>query len=66
MQNNNREQKRSRRSMPRGQSTVEYSWVSHALIFFGATGLLPVMVEVFNAITTFYDSVYTVVQTAAV
>ncbi len=56
---------RRNRQAPRGQATVEYSVVSHALIFFGATGLLPVMNEVFKAITLYFDSVYAVVQTAA-
>jgi hypothetical protein len=58
--------KSDRRRSPRGQATVEYSVVSHALIFFGATGLLPVIVQLLNAISTFYQSVYTVVQTAAI
>jgi hypothetical protein len=50
---------------PRGQATVEYSVVSHAILLGGAMALLPAVTAVLNAITSFYDSVYAILQTAA-
>jgi Flp pilus assembly pilin Flp len=55
----------NQRKALRGQATVEYSVVSHSLLFFGAAGLLPVMTQLFKAVTTYFDSVYAVIQTAA-
>ncbi len=57
---------RAKPRQPRGQATVEYSIVSHAIIFFGGLGLLPLASNLLGAITTFYDSVYAVLQSAAV
>jgi hypothetical protein len=48
----------------RGQSMVEYTWVAHAVVFAGATGLLPVMMEVYKALNKFYDSLYFVLQSS--
>lgn len=58
-------QKRRFANAPRGQAMVEYSVVSHFLLIGGSAALLPVITELFRAITAFYDSVYTVVETAA-
>jgi hypothetical protein len=44
---------------------VEYSVVSHAILLGGAMALLPAITAVLNAITTFYDSVYAILQTSA-
>jgi len=51
---------------PRGQAMVEYSLISHFMLIGGTLLLLPVINQLLNAITTFYDSVYTVIQTAAI
>ena len=50
---------------PRGQAMVEYSVVSHAILLGGAMAMLPAVTAVLNAITKFYDSVYVILQTAA-
>jgi hypothetical protein len=44
---------------------VEYSVVSHAILLGGAMAMLPAVTAVLNAITKFYDSVYVILQTAA-
>ena len=51
---------------PRGQAMVEYSVVAHVLLLGGGLALLPAISLMLEAITKFYDSVYTVIQTAAV
>jgi Flp pilus assembly pilin Flp len=51
---------------PRGQAMVEYSLVSHFMLIGGSLLLLPVINQLLKAITTFYDSIYTVIQTAAI
>lgn len=51
---------------PRGQATVEYSMVSHALLFFGGVGVLPLAMNLLTAITAFYESVYAVIQSALI
>jgi hypothetical protein len=51
---------------PRGQAMVEYSVVAHFLLLGGGLALLPVISLMLEALTLFYDSVYSVVQTAAV
>jgi Flp pilus assembly pilin Flp len=45
---------------------VEYSVVAHAILIGGSMLLLPMISELFKALTSFYDSVYTVLQSAAV
>lgn len=50
---------------PRGQAMVEYSVVSHFLLVGGAGTLMIVVPRLFEGISQFYDSVYTVVETAA-
>jgi hypothetical protein len=44
---------------------VEYTLVAHFLLVGGALGLLPLITLLYQAITAFYDSVYAVLQTAA-
>lgn len=56
--------RRARRA-PRGQAMVEYSVISHFILIGGSLLLLPVVTRLFNDISVFYDSVYTVLQTAA-
>ena len=51
---------------PRGQAMVEYSVISHFILIGGTLLLLPVVTELFNGISQFYDSVYTIIETAAV
>lgn len=60
-----RQQKRRLLRAPRGQSMVEYSVISHFILFSGTLFLLPVITQLFQGLTKFYDSVYTVIQTAA-
>jgi hypothetical protein len=50
---------------PRGQAMVEYSIIAHALLIGGTLLLLPVITTLLDALTTFYDSVYAILQTAA-
>ena len=50
---------------PRGQSTVEYSVVAHALLIMGGAGLMPVWIKVFDSFSRFLDSLYFVVQSGA-
>lgn len=69
MTNRKSEQRRQRRLLrrvPRGQAMVEYSVVAHAILIGGSMLLLPMISELFKALTSFYDSVYTVLQSAAV
>ncbi len=49
---------------PRGQAMVEYSVIAHALLIGGTLLLLPVVTQVLKALTIFYDSIYTVLQSA--
>lgn len=58
--------RRSAWKAPRGQAMVEYSVVAHFLLLGGGLALLPVISLMLEALTLFYDSVYSVVQTAAV
>jgi hypothetical protein len=55
-----------KRKHPRGQATVEYSVVSHAIIGFGSLALMPFVMDIFKHITTFYNGVYLVLQSGAV
>lgn len=50
---------------PRGQAMVEYSVVSHAILFLGSATMMPIVKRLFEGISLFYDSVYTVIETAA-
>jgi hypothetical protein len=50
----------------RGQAAVEYSMVTHFMFFAGALTMFPIVMRLMEAITTFYDSVYAVIQTGAV
>lgn len=59
------ELKKALRRAPRGQAMVEYSVISHFILFSGTLLLLPVITKMFEGLTKFYDSVYTVIQTAA-
>jgi hypothetical protein len=54
------------RRAPRGQATLEYSLVAHAMLALGTVFLMPILNQLLNAITLFYTSVYTVIQTAAI
>ena len=55
-----------KRKAPRGQAMVEYSVVSHFLLMGGSAVMMKVIPRLFEAINMFYDSVYTVIETAAV
>ena len=55
---------KTRRS-PRGQAMVEYSVVSHFLLMGGSLVMMKIIPRLFESINTFYDSVYTVIETAA-
>jgi hypothetical protein len=43
---------------------VEYSIIAHAILIGGTLLLLPMVTKVFDAMTTFYNSVYAVLQSA--
>jgi uncharacterized membrane protein len=51
---------------PRGQAMLEYTIVGHFLLIGGGLALLPAINLMFESITKFYDSVYAVIQTAAI
>jgi hypothetical protein len=55
-----------RRRAPRGQAMVEYTVVGHFLLLGGGLALLPAINLMLKSLTLFYESVYTVIQTAAV
>ncbi|GMU60144.1 MAG: hypothetical protein AMXMBFR34_19070 [Myxococcaceae bacterium] len=65
MKPSNAEPRKLRRLKPRGQAMVEYSIVAHFILFSGTLLLLPVITKMFEALTAFYDSVYSIIQTAA-
>jgi hypothetical protein len=44
---------------------VEYSIISHFILFSGTLFLLPVIKTLLESISKFYDSVYAIIQTAA-
>lgn len=54
-----------KRKAPRGQAMVEYSVVSHFLLMGGSAVMMKVIPRLFEGINAFYDSVYTVIETAA-
>jgi hypothetical protein len=54
------------RRAPRGQAMIEYTVVGHFLLLGGGLALLPAINLMLKSLTLFYDSVYTVIQTAAV
>jgi hypothetical protein len=45
---------------------VEYSVVSHAILFLGAASIMPVMAKLFDAFTKFYESVFFVLNSGAI
>ena len=58
----NTEKRRSlARALTRGQAMVEYSVVSHFLLFSGTVLLLPLVVKLINALDTFYRGMYVVI-----
>lgn len=46
------------RRLARGQAMIEYSVVSHFLLFSGTVLLLPLIVKLINALNTFYHGMY--------
>lgn len=63
MTRKNTELRRARlgRALTRGQAMVEYSIVSHFLLFSGTLLLLPLVVKLMNALNTFYHGMYMVI-----
>jgi Flp pilus assembly pilin Flp len=57
--------KKRKAGCPRGQAMVEYSIISHFILFSGTLFLLPVIKTLLESISKFYDSVYAIIQTAA-
>jgi len=58
--------RRVKRSAPRGQAMIEYSVVAHFLLIGGTVMLLPVITRMFEALNAYYDSMYAIIQTAAI
>ena len=54
------------RRATRGQAMVEYSLVTHFMLVGGALGLLPVMAKLFEALSTFYESIFFVLSSGAI
>lgn len=50
----------------RGQAMVEYSVVTHAILIGGGGMLLPLIVKFYEGLSKFYDSVYFVLNSAAI
>jgi Flp pilus assembly pilin Flp len=50
----------------RGQAMIEYSLVSHLMLGIGATTMLFFYVRLMDAINTFFDSIYFVLQSSLV
>ena len=48
----------------RGQATFEYSFVSHILMMVGGGAIWFFTGYLFNALNTFYDSIYFVLQSS--
>lgn len=57
--------RRAPRRAPRGQAMLEYSLVSHFILLGGSATMLFWSARLFEGINKFYDSVYTVIETAA-
>jgi DNA/RNA-binding domain of Phe-tRNA-synthetase-like protein len=55
-----------RRKAARGQAMVEYSVVSHAILFFGAATIMPIMSKLFENFTKFYESIFFVLNRGAI
>ncbi|MFZ5438875.1 MAG: hypothetical protein ACOZQL_02640 [Myxococcota bacterium] len=45
---------------------VEYSVVTHALLFFGTAAIMPVMSKLFDAFSKFYESIFFVLNSGAI
>ncbi len=58
--------KKSCKPSRRGQAMVEYSIVMHFVLLGGTLLMLTVIGDLYDALTTFYDSIYFVLNTAAV
>ncbi len=56
----------ARRLRPRGQAMVEYSLVTHFILLGGSLALLPVMAKLYEALTTFYESIFFVLTSGAI
>ena len=54
------------RRAPRGQAMVEYSLVTHFLLFGGGLGMIVFMGRLWDALTKFYDSMFFVLKTGAI
>ncbi len=50
-----------RKKLARGQSTVEYATVSAVLLGVGTVGW-PFLVQLLNALNTYFESIYYVIQ----
>jgi len=55
-----------RRKAVRGQAMVEYSAVSHAILFFGVVTIMPLMAKLFEAFSQFYESIFFVLNRGAI
>lgn len=51
---------------PRGQAMIEYSIVTHFLLIGGSLALMPVMSKLYDALSKYYESIYSVLNTGAV
>jgi hypothetical protein len=58
--------RRRKLKAPRGQAMIEYSIITHFILFFGALGLMPAIVWLFRGLNTYYDSVYLVLQSSSI
>jgi hypothetical protein len=51
---------------PRGQAMVEYTIVAHALLLGTVLMLLPMVSQLLDALSAYYESLYFVLKTAAI
>jgi Flp pilus assembly pilin Flp len=56
----------SRRLSRRGQAMVEYSIITHFLLIGGTVLLLPVITKLYEGLSTYFESIYFVLRTAAI
>ncbi|MCC6334744.1 MAG: hypothetical protein IT380_12265 [Myxococcales bacterium] len=55
-----------RRLSARGQAMVEYSVITHFLLIGGTVLLLPVITKLYESLSLYFESIYFVLNTAAI
>jgi len=58
--------RRALKRLQRGQAMVEYSVITHAIVIGGGLALLPVIAKLLEALDTFYQGIYFVLENGAI